>query len=73
MLMDTKLSDEQREFTTLVQESALSLLAIINDILDFSKMEAGKIDLETIEFSLVPLVEGAAELWPYPLERENFL
>jgi polar amino acid transport system substrate-binding protein len=62
LLMDTRLTDEQREFTRLVRESALSLLTIINDILDFSKMEAGKIDLEVIEFSLLPLVEGCAEL-----------
>lgn len=62
LLMDTQLSEEQREYTNLVQESALSLLAIINDILDFSKMEAGKIDLELIEFSLLPLIEGCAEL-----------
>jgi CheY-like chemotaxis protein/HPt (histidine-containing phosphotransfer) domain-containing protein/anti-sigma regulatory factor (Ser/Thr protein kinase) len=38
------------------------LLTIINDILDFSKMEAGKIDLELIEFGPVALVEGCAEL-----------
>lgn len=62
LLMDTRLTDEQREFTRLVRESALSLLTIINDILDFSKMEAGKIDLELIEFSVLPLVEGCAEL-----------
>ncbi len=48
LLMDTNLSEEQREFTRLVQESALSLLSIINDILDFSKMEAGKIDLQLV-------------------------
>jgi polar amino acid transport system substrate-binding protein len=62
LLMDTPLTEEQREFTRLVRESALSLLTIINDILDFSKMEAGKIDLELIEFGLVALVEGCAEL-----------
>ncbi|MGH9548855.1 MAG: ATP-binding protein, partial [Terriglobales bacterium] len=62
LLLDTKLTEEQNEYTRLVRESALSLLTIINDILDFSKMEAGKIDLESIEFGVVPLVEGCAEL-----------
>lgn len=62
LLLDTPLSKEQLEYTRLVRESAQSLLIIINDILDFSKMEAGKIDLEHIEFGLVPLVEGCADL-----------
>ncbi len=62
LLLDTNLDSEQREFTRIVRESAQSLLTIINDILDFSKMEAGKIDLEFIEFNLCSLVEGCAEL-----------
>jgi PAS domain S-box-containing protein len=62
LLLDTKLDGEQREFTRIVRESAQSLLTIINDILDFSKMEAGKIELELIEFNLCSLLEGCAEL-----------
>ncbi len=62
LLLDTKLDPEQREFTRIVRESAQSLLTIINDILDFSKMEAGKIELELLEFNLCSLVEGCAEL-----------
>jgi two-component system, sensor histidine kinase and response regulator len=52
LLMDTELSDEQREHLGLVRVSAESLLSIINDILDFSKIEAGKFDLEAIPFDL---------------------
>jgi len=48
----TKLTDEQREYLTLVQESGRSLLQVINDILDFSKIEAGKLDLACADFSL---------------------
>jgi PAS domain S-box-containing protein len=62
LLLDTQLDAEQREFTRIVRESAQSLLTIINDILDFSKMEAGKIELELIEFNLCSLLEGCAEL-----------
>ena len=62
LLLDTQLDTEQREFTRIVRESAQSLLTIINDILDFSKMEAGKIELELIDFNLCSLVEGCAEL-----------
>jgi signal transduction histidine kinase/DNA-binding response OmpR family regulator len=50
MLLDTRLDDEQVEFARTIKRSADALLALINDILDFSKVEAGKLDLECIEF-----------------------
>ena len=53
LLLDTTLDDEQRKYAEVVQESAESLLQIINDILDTSKLDAGKVDLETIDFDLV--------------------
>ncbi|MBF0341197.1 MAG: PAS domain S-box protein, partial [Magnetococcales bacterium] len=62
LLMDTPLNEEQLEFAEIVRDSSRSLLALINDILDFSKIEAGKIDIEHIDFSLLTVVEGAAEL-----------
>ncbi len=51
MLGDTRLTDEQREFVTLIRNSGDSLLFLINDILDFSKIEAGKIELEDQPYS----------------------
>ena len=62
LLLDTTLSEEQRQFTNMVKDSAQSLLTIINDILDFSKVEAGYLELEETEFSLLALVEDCAEL-----------
>jgi PAS domain S-box-containing protein len=50
VLLDTRLEPEQREYLTLVQQSAASLLTIINDILDVSKIEAGKLRLEMRDF-----------------------
>jgi two-component system, sensor histidine kinase and response regulator len=52
LVLDSELTDEQRENLGLVRISAESLLSIINDILDFSKIEAGKMELETIPFDL---------------------
>ncbi len=52
LALDTELTQEQREYLALVQSSADALLTIINDILDFSKIESGKLEIETIEFSL---------------------
>ncbi|NOQ45190.1 MAG: hybrid sensor histidine kinase/response regulator, partial [Desulfobulbaceae bacterium] len=50
MLLDTSLDDEQIEFANTIKRSADALLSLINDILDFSKVEAGKLDLESIDF-----------------------
>ena len=52
LALDTQLNQEQRSYLLLVKSSSEALLSVINDILDFSKVEAGKLELETIEFSL---------------------
>ena len=52
LVLDTELEPTQRDYLTIVSESAESLLAIINEILDFSKIEAGKLELESIDFDV---------------------
>lgn len=53
------LSFQQRERLDVVRESAVALLALLNDVLDLSKIEAGRLDLEEIEFDLGEVLRGA--------------
>lgn len=52
LLDGTQLTDQQREYVSLIIKSADTLLGIINDILDFSKIEAGRLDLEQVPFNI---------------------
>ncbi|MGL4410440.1 MAG: response regulator, partial [Zoogloea sp.] len=52
LALGTKLDGEQRHYLDIVKSSAETLLNIINDILDFSKMEAGKLEVERMDFSV---------------------
>ena len=51
LVLDTELTSEQREYLRIVKSSADALLTVINDILDFSRMEAGKFELDPIDFN----------------------
>jgi len=62
LLLETELNPEQRSFAEIVAESGEGLLTIVNDILDISKLEAGKFEIEMIDFDLVATVESAAAL-----------
>ncbi|HVJ56002.1 MAG TPA: PAS domain S-box protein, partial [Aliidongia sp.] len=62
LLLGTELNADQRRYANAVKISADSLLGIINDILDVSKLEAGKVELEEIDFSLAEIIEDAVEL-----------
>ncbi|MCX8068929.1 MAG: ATP-binding protein, partial [Thermodesulfovibrionales bacterium] len=56
LMLNTPLSEKQKDYQQKILLSAQHLLAIINDILDFSKIEANKIILEEIEFNLEHLI-----------------
>ena len=62
LLLDTPLSDEQREFTNTISTSGESLLVLINDILDFSKIDSGHLQLEHIPVNLSDCVESALDI-----------
>lgn len=71
LLLQTKLTIEQRRFAETIRISAESLLEIINDALDFSKIEAGKMELEVIEFNLHLLIEEVCDVLGYRAQEKG--
>ena len=62
LLMNTELTDEQREYTNMIRISSHALLSLINDILDFSKIEADQLYLENQNFNLRMTVEDTVDI-----------
>ena len=62
LLLDTSLLPEQHEYAVAIHSCAASLLAIINDILDFSKVEAGKLELEHVDFAIRTTIAESLEI-----------
>jgi len=71
LLVDTRLSLEQREYVENIRDSTETLLGIINDILDFSKIEAGKLSFEMIDFELRESIENTVEMLAEHAQRKR--
>ena len=61
LVLDTELTQQQRDYLVTVKSSADNLLSVINDVLDFSKIEAGRLELDIVRFDLRGNLEGAAK------------
>jgi signal transduction histidine kinase/DNA-binding response OmpR family regulator/HPt (histidine-containing phosphotransfer) domain-containing protein len=62
LLMETEISEEQRQYLSMTYQSAESLLSVINDILDFSKLEAMQMELDDIDYDLYLMVEELIDM-----------
>ncbi len=71
LLKKTQLDKKQKNYLDLLESSSFSLLDVINDIIDFSQMEAGKIQLNKIEFNLMDLLKDIKHLFNLRIKEKS--
>ena len=71
LLLETDLDSTQRDYAQTVRNSGEALLTIISDILDFSKVEAGKLKIENIEFTLQAVIDNVMDLLAGPAQAKD--
>ena len=71
VLMDSSLSENSRQHLTTILNSGKNLLSIINDILDLSKVEAGKVVMERVDFSLIETLSDAISIVEFKAQENN--
>ncbi|WP_231615435.1 response regulator [Novipirellula artificiosorum] len=71
LLLQTALTDEQRQYQSLVLSSAQTLLDLLNDILDLSKIEAGKLDLDRVPIALRELLTQTMHLMGHRADEKG--
>ena len=62
LLARTSLTPDQESYLTTARQSGEHLLTLVNDLLDYARIDAGRIELETSEVALEPLLQSVAEL-----------
>jgi signal transduction histidine kinase/ActR/RegA family two-component response regulator len=72
LLLSTPLTPEQQGYTWTITQAARALVSVLDDVLDFSKLEAGKIRLETVPFSLREVAEGVVSLLGHDAAGKGF-
>ncbi len=71
LVLETRLSQEQREYLELVHDSGNNLLQVINDIFDFSKIESGRLQLDQMYFSIHNCVNEVVETYLPKATKKN--
>ncbi|TWX59377.1 PAS domain-containing hybrid sensor histidine kinase/response regulator [Colwellia hornerae] len=71
LMLDDKLDTQQKKRVQIALSSSKSLLNLINDILDLSKIEAGKLEIESIDFDLKKMLEEFTQFMRFQAEEKN--
>lgn len=71
LLLETPLTEKQRDMAGMIKRSINTLLVVINDILDFSKIKAGKLHIEKINCSIKEVLDSTVSLFTHPLQTKG--
>ncbi|RZA26673.1 MAG: response regulator [Proteobacteria bacterium] len=71
LLEDTKLDHQQTDYVANIKRCAEALLTVINDILDFSKVEAGKMEIEVVDFDLAQLISDTEKTMSFAIQQKG--
>lgn len=71
LVLDSTLNEKQRFYLEGIRKSSDTLLHIINDILDLSKIEAGKMEMENIDFSLADVLDQVKQTLQHKAEEKG--
>lgn len=73
LMKGTNLNPKQKDYADTISRSSDTLLNLINDILDFSKVEAGKMELEVVDFDLRTLISDLVKTFSFSVEEKNLM
>jgi PAS domain S-box-containing protein len=71
LVLKTKMTDTQKQYLGIVNQSANALLNVINDILDFSKIEAGKLELDIEKCDIYEIASKSADIISFPIQSKG--
>lgn len=71
LLETTEMTHEQAEYSALATESTEHLLKVINDILDFSRIERDAIELESIQFNILELIQSSVQVFQHSAQQRG--
>jgi len=71
LVLDSDLSERQNDYLTKVYRSSRALLGVLNDILDYSKIEAGHLEIESIDFDLDDLLKQLGDLFTAQVDEKG--
>lgn len=71
LVAETKLSDEQKQYIAMLEESGNHLLDVINDILELSKIESSVLEISSVEFNLLNAIQSIEQMFKLSAQHKK--